>query len=721
MSNSIIFIIIGIIVVCVVGYIIYSSIGSSSSSNSNNKSTSSNSSSTADIVVCDGEGDYRSAKAGETVTLECPFGYIGTIDRLCNNGTWDNPVDNCEKDPTVCPATDVLPMTKTGEIVTVDCPNGYEGTMRYNCTDGVWSKVDGVCTRRKCLADDEYSESLSGRLVKMSCNDGSRGIKQRNCNLDGTWADEINACVSTVPDDDMYCPATKDSPKIKAGAYTAVKCDENSSSGSSGYKVFYCSFYKYRSQDSNYCGTESSIDDVKYCPATGAWPAPGVWPETLASSIGYAKCPLGYTGYLTRKCLADGTWAGTYDYQCRQIKCFADGSWPTTSAGGTAKLRCEDGYSGYKKRVCDINGKWSTVYDNCILGDDVVDVDADEISAYSINYCPADWGWPITGQNATAVAYCNRDNISTSASIQTRKCSSNGTWLSPDTSNCEKNLTADPNSLISNGTEGMIVINLFFRDVMYQFTVRINHIAEDYEELYNEILDDELPEKLFVFKNDTYILITGIITTNTLTIGAYAYNYYSVINNAGAVLLSNKLDRTIRRTDDILYAIVIPYSNSDVATCKSQTTTARLYPYAYLYNNDYINWCLMINAMLLFKSAVNKNLIKSLGELSTTFYIEKRVDQASYNLLATSKPYKHGLIAVDDLTENLNLDMYCNTTAKNGKGYIYEIDLRRDYTPTLQVTDAATNQTGNMFAGGNKIENDPKNSIYEQYLLTVVA
>ncbi len=154
----------------------------------------------------------------DTVSFNCPTGYTGSPTVRCNNGTWEVVLGACDLIPAECPAfvvslagggTVTFPSTPSGQTVTMTCPAGYLGSLSSNCFSGSWNPILGACdiSFADCpvwVIDLGGGKTLTfpstppGNTVTVNCPIGFSGAMSSTCSF-GVWGSILGGCNIAFP------------------------------------------------------------------------------------------------------------------------------------------------------------------------------------------------------------------------------------------------------------------------------------------------------------------------------------------------------------------------------------------------------------------------------------------------------------------------------------------------------------------------------------------
>ena len=101
---------------------------------------------------------WPETNALETASLPCEEGISGSYNRTCSaEGVW-GPVQNLCDLPNMCSQEEldgrVWPQTGVGETVSLPCGEGMIGSVNRTCVeDGQWSAVLDLCGKSKMCED----------------------------------------------------------------------------------------------------------------------------------------------------------------------------------------------------------------------------------------------------------------------------------------------------------------------------------------------------------------------------------------------------------------------------------------------------------------------------------------------------------------------------------------------------------------------------------------
>ena len=256
----------------------------------------------------------------------------------------------------------------SGELafVTEDQDINYNGTT-YKCVNDNGNLT--LISRNSCpvnKASIEWPETPAGTLVTRDCTNGySYGTLQRYCNENAEWDEEQNNCYN------IYCPSERytwtNPVDTDMGLTTThfpmtntnhgINFDNRCPLGYTGEITRKCILINSNTR------TAVWEDPVNNCTRITC-PADNGFNQTNSEEIATKQCPAGYTGDIARLCNSDGTWGDPIN-NCTIKTCNANVShgvsWPTSTYSTTPVSKpCPTGYTGEMTRVCGLNG-WETV------------------------------------------------------------------------------------------------------------------------------------------------------------------------------------------------------------------------------------------------------------------------------------------------------------------------------------------------------------------------
>ena len=338
---------------------------------------------------CNQEGEWPQTLVGQTADLSCvdPVNYEGSRVRSCTLAGWSSVIDNC-----VISALELTYPSSTltfnmGNSVTIT-PTVYKGAFRnplsispslpsgitFDTTTGVFSgqgvslygptahtitvsglyetiqvTVNVVVVSQSCPVDGEWPSTGAGETATRACPDVNNysGSITRLCQLDGTWAPEVNSCILNAP---------------------TITYPESTLSGYVNFDLVPLTPEITGIQYT--ISMQPAAAGVLLDPSTGVISGKPTAADSAAHTITISN--------------AGGSNQFVLTFNIVQVTCPEDGSWPQTNAGETAILSCSEGYSGSRSRLCknDINGIWADEVNACVAIPPTISYATSTISAY---------------------------------------------------------------------------------------------------------------------------------------------------------------------------------------------------------------------------------------------------------------------------------------------------------------------------------------------------
>ncbi|MBR2022878.1 MAG: hypothetical protein IJ997_04220 [Mycoplasmataceae bacterium] len=212
--------------------------------------------------------------------------------------------------------------------------------------------------------------------------------------------------------------------------------------------------------------------------------------------------------------------------------------------------------------------------------------------------------------------------------------------------------------------------------------------------------------------NDNYLIV---FTNKTSNIEIYSKEYkYNYLNNSN-VTFASKSELTLNTINNNLYAISfgveygkdIPVyqqykmtQNEWINECKNtaEVSYKNIYKISQLYDNKYLNFAIILYAVLHFFD----------GEI-TVNNLSIKIDSTSVShmdMLITDKPYCKGIYTYNDLKDSVKDLCPLVKTFKQIYKIVLTIDLNENYNNI--ITYKTTDKDINLFTSGNPIINLPE-------------
>jgi len=394
---------------------------------------------------------FGSANAGATVDGTCAENY-GTgsgasPQRTCDvaTGLYSPPSPSCVRLSCATETTDdgiEWAETLAGETATYACPAGFDGSITRKCAgNGRWLAPSGACTQRQCAATEDatstWPTAKAGTddvvgLCKEGFSTGNASPPTRRCQNSGNYGSISNPCTR------LRCPAitfgNAQFPSAASGELATGTCV--SGYVSSAAATMQCLPTGSWSFDvTNACEQRQCPNGVTQ--ANARWPDNTVAGQTVAGPF----CLPGYSGFVSRDCLADGKWSETITGSCSKIQCPErhedDATWRTTDTSTTpvdVSGICDEGYTGGPTRQCNPDRSWGEITGTCEL----------ETCPLLENDQNATW-FPV-GLGQTATGRCLGNLIG----APKRQCGTDKQW-GPITGQCEEPPTPCPATTCGDG------------------------------------------------------------------------------------------------------------------------------------------------------------------------------------------------------------------------------------------------------------------------------
>ena len=619
--------------------------------------------------TCKASDGFPDTESGKTATKDCPTGSTGSITRKCSDdGAWENPVTNCTQ--ISCKSSDGFPETIGGQTASKSCPTGYTGSVIRKCgSTGVWENAETNCTQIVCQASDGFPETIGGQTATKDCPAGYTGSVIRKCGSTGVWENEEANCSQIV------CKSSDGFPETIGGQTAAKYCD--SSNKSFGYI--------YRECNDN--GEWGDIND-RCVDVTGNM--------CSINKYKYFSCPNNEAGNFELRCDSNRKFVNEFKYNCVPRK---DGA-----------------YCNYIYDTID------GIYIPEAPVNTYVNVTHDHVPPYGTDFEP------------------NRDKVT---------CLADGEWDYAKNDKCQKSLYKPKNLQLG---QIMIVFSVDFKRINQQGRiVQLTHhyvyihdlnTAEEYyrsnvksaikREIYEYWSDDygfwtvqdssiKIPENLTILHTDEYLLV---YTDRFAGIKIMSYDYpYNYINNTIACI-SSKHEHDVKPIDNYLYLFELNIDKSNYETCINKGLTKKqLYPVSQLYNNNYINLCIITIAFLnnQYISGIGYNFVQPNLE-DCSFKLRKQFYKNYYFMVITEKPFCKGIHCFADIKDDVT--NMCNGLFNLSSYHFYQIiELNKPYEPSLiYYFDAATNKEYHFswLVNGDPLITD-KNKLLQPYNAAIVT
>ena len=157
--------------------------------------------STCKPLRCPAEGVYPITPINGVATASCPEGMTGSRTRRCElkNGkaVWGAEVDGCNEAFCTLGGSRYEHNAK----LTLVCPEGQVGEVQKVCRTGEWEVVSDTCVSVRCPADPEQNlpEGVFGNRYHVNCGVDYTGMLVMYCNARQQWERESGTCTPMVP------------------------------------------------------------------------------------------------------------------------------------------------------------------------------------------------------------------------------------------------------------------------------------------------------------------------------------------------------------------------------------------------------------------------------------------------------------------------------------------------------------------------------------------
>lgn len=309
---------------------------------------------------------YPQSPASTSISSQCPYGYYGSMNRVCNGrGEWTELENNCQR--ITCPAETYReiewPATEGGNTAVVTCPLQESSNRRYCREDGQWSSiVEGEgCNCASTTVNENgfyvFAQTEPGVTVTKSCSRLYSGIIRYTCSYAGQWKNLENEC------ERIMCPAESYNgiffPAAESDKTQHVACADDAVGN--GYDRFCDETGVWSSTIEGGCSCKSEsirhTDGHLYN-----------FDVTEGGAVISQVCGGDLSGSVYRSCSVYGNWQSIHG-ACQRLMCpeevLDSYVWPATNSSTTVEMSCNAYQVGSVTRYCHPAGVWGDPVNTC--------------------------------------------------------------------------------------------------------------------------------------------------------------------------------------------------------------------------------------------------------------------------------------------------------------------------------------------------------------------